>query len=129
MVYGCGVDIEEINRFTRHLDLHEPTPSFITDVFTEREISLNDTSLKEIRFALGFSCKEAMFKAFGKSWTNSPLSWKDIELIFRGETPEHYGIELGGYAKDLFLREELKRIDSQVAYTETYVMFQVVLIK
>ncbi len=129
MVYGCGVDIEEINRFTRHLDLYEPSPSFIADVFTDKEISLNNASHKEIRFALGFSCKEAMFKAFGKSWTNSPISWKDIELIFRGDTAESYQIELGGYAEKLFHQQELKRINSHAEYTDTYVMFQVVLMK
>ena len=129
MIFGCGVDIEEINRFTRHLDLYEPPPSFIADVFTQKEISLNNTLHKEIRFSLGFSCKEAMFKAFGRSWTNSPISWKDIELIFRGDTQGNYDIELGGYAKELFIQQGLQRIDSHAEYTETFVMFQVVLIK
>jgi phosphopantetheine--protein transferase-like protein len=129
MIYGCGVDIEEINRFTKHLNVHEPPPSFIADVFTEKEISLNNTSRKEIKFSLGFSCKEAMFKAFGKSWTNSPISWKDIQLIFRGEEPEDYRIELSGYAKELYIQQELQRIDSHAEYNETFVMFQVVLIK
>lgn len=129
MIYGCGVDIEEIDRFTRHLDRYEPPPSFIADVFTRKEISLNNTLLKEIRFSLGFSCKEAMFKAFGRSWTNSPISWKDIELIFHGDKPENYEIELSGYAKELFIQQKIQRIDPHAEYSEIFVMFQVVLIK
>ncbi len=129
MIYGCGVDIEEIDRFTRHLDRYEPPPSFIADVFTEKEILLNNTSCKEIRFSLGFSCKEAVFKAFGKSWTNSPISWKDIELIFHGDKPENYEIELSGYAKELFIQQKIQRIDPHAEYSEIFVMFQVVLIK
>ena len=129
MVYGCGVDIEEINRFTKHLNIHEPSPSFIDDVFTDKEISINNRLNKEIRFALGFSCKEAVFKAFGRSWTNSPISWKDIELIFSGNTQEKYTIELSGYAKELFIQQGLQRIDSHVEYNGTCVMFQVVMIR
>lgn len=129
MIYGCGVDIEEINRFTKHLHLNEDPPSFISDVFTEKEISINKAFLKELRFPMGFSCKESVFKAFGKSWTNSPISWKDIELIFQGEKPEDYRIELGGYAKELFIQQNLQRIDSYTEYNKTFVMFQVILIK
>jgi phosphopantetheine--protein transferase-like protein len=129
MIYGCGVDIEEINRFTKHLHLNEAPPSFISDVFTEKEISINKAHLKEFRFPLGFSCKESVFKAFGISWTNSPISWKDIELIFQGETPEDYRIELSGYAKELFDQQNLQRIDSYAEYNNTFVMFQVVMIK
>lgn len=129
MVYGCGVDIEEINRFTKHLNGDEPSPSFIDDVFTEKEISQNNRLNKETRFALGFSCKEAVFKAFGRSWTNSPISWKDIELIFPGDAMEDYEILLSGYAKELFIQKGLQRIDSHGAYNETFVMFQVVMIQ
>lgn len=129
MIYGCGVDIEEINRFAKHLKLIEAPPSFISDVFTEKEISINRKILKELRFPLGFSCKESLFKAFGISWTNSPISWKDIELIFQSEKIEDYRIELGGYAKELYTRENLQRIDSNVIYSKPFVMFQIVLIK
>jgi len=34
------------------------------------------TALLREAIALGFSCKEAFFKAFGMSWTNSKISWK-----------------------------------------------------
>jgi phosphopantetheine--protein transferase-like protein len=129
MIYGCGVDIEEIDRFIKHLDLKETPPSLISDVFTEKEISINKEFQKMLRFPLGFSCKESLFKAFGKSWTNSPISWKDIELIFHGDKPEDYSIELSGYAIELFKTLGLNQIDSFIEYTNTYVMFQVVLLK
>ena len=129
MIYGCGVDIEEINRFTKHINLFEAPPSFISDVFSEKEIAINKSYLKELRFPLGFSCKESAFKAFGISWTNSPISWKDIELVFQSNEIKDYRIALNGYAKELFDQENLKRIDSSVAFNETYVMFQIVLIK
>lgn len=128
MVFGCGVDIEEINRFTKHLHQENDFPSFLSDVFTERELEINRNSQQELRFSLGFSCKEAVFKAFGKSWTNSPLTWKDIELIFHGQDLNRYDIQLKGFARELFEKEKIKQIDSYLEFNETYVMFQVIFI-
>jgi phosphopantetheine--protein transferase-like protein len=128
MVCGCGIDVEEINRFTKHLDLENPPPSLIADIFTDEEILINGKSQKELRFPLGFSCKESVFKAFGVSWTNSPISWKNIELIFIEDTLDKYTIRLNGYAEELFQERNIKKIESFMEYNETYVLFQVVLI-
>ncbi|UCG27311.1 MAG: 4'-phosphopantetheinyl transferase superfamily protein [Bacteroidales bacterium] len=129
MVLGCGVDIEEIDRFAKHLDLDKKPPAFIYEVFTDREIKINAAFRKELRFPIGFTCKESVFKAFGISWTNSPISWKDIELIFKGDSLTEFEIRLGGYARELFDKKGIKHIDSYLEYNDTYVMFQVVVLK
>lgn len=129
MVFGCGVDIEEIDRFTKHINQKKDPPSFIYEVFSDREISINNAYRKELRFPIGFTCKESVFKAFGISWTNSPISWKDIELIFKGDGLTDYEIRLGGYAGEIFEKKKITRIDSYLEYNNTYVMFQVIIIK
>jgi phosphopantetheine--protein transferase-like protein len=129
MICGCGVDVEEVSRFTKHLELGNSPPSFISDVYTDAEILANEKSPKELRYPLGFSCKEALFKAFGISWTNSPITWKNIELIFHGDSLDDYSIKLNGYAKEIYEELNIKRMDSCMEYNKTYVLFQVVLIR
>ena len=92
-VIGCGIDIEELNRFTKHISDSKNIRSFANLVFSETEIETNLQLSPEYTFPLGFSCKEAFFKALGVSWTNSKISWKDIELLFLNsyERFEFYG--------------------------------------
>ncbi len=127
-VIGCGIDIEELSRFTKHLSDTTKIPPFAHIVFTETEIESNLKNSPELTFPLGFSCKEAFFKALGISWTNSKISWRDIELLFpdKGNVNE-YSIRLNGYAKELF-DNKCKTIDSSVEYTNTYVIFQIILL-
>jgi phosphopantetheine--protein transferase-like protein len=128
-VTGCGIDIEEITRFKSKIPSRSNNAGFSDLVYTSEEIARNLDITPEITFPLCFSCKEAFFKAFGVSWTNSKIGWKDIELLFQSKEDLHkYSIRLNGYAKELFHEKKCSSIESSLEYTDTYVIFQVVLL-
>jgi phosphopantetheine--protein transferase-like protein len=128
-VLGCGIDIEELDRFKRKIPTRTNINGFAQSVYTPSEITRNLNILPGFTFPLCFSCKEAFFKAFGVSWTNSKISWQDIELLFTDENNLHdYSIRLNGFAKDLYRKKKCHQIDSSLEYTDTYVVFQVVLL-
>ena len=125
-IFGCGVDIEELSRFGKHTEQNEYC--LMKDVCTQREID-NLGSDERLRLALSFSCKEAFFKALGVSWTNSPISWKDIELLFSGPGLDIYKVHLHGYAKELLLRNQASIGETFFDVNDEFAMFQVVLLK
>ena len=90
-VFGCGIDLEELSRFDKYIRNNDY--SLMEDICTEREL-MNVAGDKRARLALSFSCKEAFFKALGVSWTNSNISWKDIELLFSGPGFDSYKVHL-----------------------------------
>ncbi len=129
-IFGCGIDIEEINRFDKHLHSNNLLSPLIRDVFTGQEIKINLSFNKRVCFPLGFSCKEAVFKALGVSWMNSPISWKEIELLFlEKENLMQHSIRLSGYAGKLFSSQNGTKIDSSLEYNDDFIVFQVVLLK
>lgn len=128
-VAGCGIDIEEICRFANKLPSEGSVPGFSEMIYTADEIAFNLSGDPGIRFPLGFSCKEAFFKAFGVSWMNGGISWKDIELLFPDNNDmTSYKVRLNGYAQALF--EEMKCVgfESHLEYNDEFVVFQVVLL-
>jgi phosphopantetheinyl transferase (holo-ACP synthase) len=100
----------------------------IRDICTPRELE-NLCGNKRVRFALSFSCKEAFFKALGMSWTNSNISWKDIELLFNGPGFENYRVELGNYAKEILEKNCARIQEAYFDYNEKFVRFAVILTK
>jgi phosphopantetheine--protein transferase-like protein len=128
-VLGCGIDIEELIRFKKHIPSKTGIPGFLQLVYSDAEINCNLNILPHLTFPIGFSCKEACFKAFGVSWTNSRISWKDIEIIFSNEHDlQEYSIRLSGYALELFDEKKCSKIESYLEYTDEYVIFQVILL-
>jgi phosphopantetheine--protein transferase-like protein len=128
-VLGCGIDIEEPARFGKKIPKPGHTPGFIKLVYTDSEIEHNLKSCPALSFPLGFSCKEAFFKSFGLSWTNSSISWKDIELLFAdADDLQQYEVRLSGYAKELYRMKKCRSFESFLEYNSAYVMFQVVLL-
>ncbi len=125
-VYSCGIDIEEIARFDAFIK--QSDSSLLRDIWTECEVK-NLCGDEKVRLALSFSCKEAFFKAFGVSWTNSVISWKDIELLFNGPGFDSYKVHLHGYAKELLLRNKVGIGEISFDVNDEYVMFEVVLLK
>jgi holo-[acyl-carrier protein] synthase len=73
VIYGIGVDLVYIARFSRNL---ERTPALRQRLFTLRERTLPDRSL-----AARFAAKEALIKALGGS---DGITWQDLEIV-RGE--------------------------------------------
>lgn len=127
-IAGLGIDIEELVRFTRFLPADNKVPGFYLMVFSDKEISFNRNFLPHLTFPLAFSCKEAMFKALGRSWTNSEISWKEIELIFHDKNrPENYSIRLTGQALERSKALKCNTIESSFTYNNEYVIFQVIL--
>jgi phosphopantetheine--protein transferase-like protein len=125
-VLGCGIDIEEFDRFRKYFPLEDEVPDLFRMVFTEEEISCNSEISPHLTFLVAFSCKEAVFKAFGRSWTNSGLDWKEIEIIFNNECDlKDHDIRLGGYAKELFDEMGCTAIQTHVEFNEEFVVSEV----
>jgi len=128
-ILGCGIDIEELTRFEKHLPVQADIPGFFHLVCSDAEINCNLDILPHLTFPIGFSCKEACFKAFGVSWTNSRISWKDIEIFFNNKHDlREYSIRLNGYALELFNERKCGKIESHLEYTDDYVIFQIILL-
>jgi phosphopantetheine--protein transferase-like protein len=128
-ILGCGIDIEELIRFKKHIPAQTDVPGFSQLVYTEAEINCNLSILPHLTFPIAFSCKEACFKAFGVSWTNSRISWKDIEIFFSNENDlQEYSIRLNGYALELFHEKKCGKIESYMEYTDDYIIFQIILL-
>jgi phosphopantetheine--protein transferase-like protein len=125
-VFGCGIDLEELSRFDRYTRNNDY--SLMEDICTEREL-MNISGDKRARLALSFSCKEAFLKALGVSWTNSNVSWKDIELLFDGAELDSCRVHLQGYAKELLLRNRADIGEISFEFNDEFVLFQVVLLK
>jgi len=70
MIVGVGVDIVDLERFSRSLGR---TPKLIERLFTVEERKLEITSL-----AGRFAAKEALIKSFGGS---GAMTWHDMEVV------------------------------------------------
>ncbi len=127
MINGCGIDTEEFFRFNKHLKNFKDSP-FIRLVLSDSEIENFQKYTYQICFPVAFCCKEAYFKAIGSSWMNSPIDWKDIEILF-SDFPKHkkFRIELSGHAR--LLSQQLKISETQFNYEifDDYVTFEVIL--
>jgi phosphopantetheine--protein transferase-like protein len=128
-IIGCGIDIEDLSRFIKHIPEKSELTQFVKLIFTSKEIESHSNFTPGFCIPIGFSCKEAIFKAFGISWTNSPINWKDIEIIFSDKAdPKNYQIQLNKYALQLFHEKEIKRIESSFDMTSDFVTFEAILI-
>lgn len=126
----CGIDIEEISRFKKFVTFPDRVEPFITSVFTSEEIKTSLAFGALLPFAFGFSCKESVFKAFGISWTNSSIKWKEVELLFHEPgNITRYELRLHGYAQQLFKERGYNRYETFAEHTDDFVVFRFLLIK
>jgi phosphopantetheine--protein transferase-like protein len=126
----CGIDIEEISRFRKFVSFPDKVEPFISSVFTADEIKTSLAFGSLLPFAIGFSCKESVFKAFGVSWTNSSIKWQDVELLFHEPgNLKNYELKLSGYALQMFREKEFDRFETFADYNEDFVVFRFLLIK
>ena len=119
---SCGIDLIEFQRFEKYLQQRDPVDPFLKMVFTQEEISRNFALNQHICFPAGFTCKEAVFKAFGQSWTNSPIDWKEIELLFHPGR-QSYSVHFSGYASQLYGRMAINDMACSFESTPDYVLF------
>lgn len=91
MIVGIGVDIVEVGRIERALELYGER--FVRRVFTEQEAAYcRQAARPPERFATRFAAKEAALKALGTGWrkglrlldvqvSNDPLGAPSLTLI------------------------------------------------
>jgi phosphopantetheine--protein transferase-like protein len=127
-VFGCGIDIENISRFEKHLLSENEVSDVFKRVFTPKEIELNLQNPREF-FPLGFSTKESFFKAFGLSWTNSALQWTDFEILFKNPKDfNDFELVLSNHAQELISQNSIKEQDVFLKIHENFVISQVILL-
>lgn len=78
MVLGLGIDIIEIDRIKKSIELYGER--FLNKVFTPEEIRYCSSKFNKFQhFAARFAAKEAVYKALASGW-QAGLRWKDIEI-------------------------------------------------
>lgn len=122
MVYGCGIDIEEIERFNKHYFENGRLSDLIYDLFTSKEIENFSVFGKEA-FLKGFCFKEAFYKAVN----NSDIDFKDIEIIFSDD--QNFEILKSKKVEQLFQTNKIVKLEAEVEISKQYALVRVVLVK
>ncbi|OFX88526.1 MAG: hypothetical protein A2W99_08995 [Bacteroidetes bacterium GWF2_33_16] len=121
MVFSCGIDIEEINRFDKHYFQNGILSNLVFDIFTTREIE-NFSFYGKKAFLKGFCFKEAFYKAIN----SADVGWMDVEIVFKDDT---YNIETSRFLTKILNDFGITKIDVQYTETNEYVSCKVLLIK
>ncbi|WP_214483026.1 holo-ACP synthase [Bacillus sp. SM2101] len=121
MIYGTGIDIQNIGKFKKLLDRSES--KFVTRVFTDREISYSKKKDYNQSLAGRWTAKEAFFKALGTG-IRSIQSLKEVEVINLPNGKPH--IFLYGELKSKFEELNLK-IDVSISHSVDYAISQVII--
>lgn len=122
MIFGCGIDIEETNRFNKHYFDKGILSNLVYDIFTSKEIENFSVFGKEA-FLKGFSFKEAFYKALN----STEIDFKDIEIIFANDSD--FEIFTSKKIKAVFIKEKIIDILADFQINEKYVIFKVLLKK
>ncbi|NOQ24612.1 MAG: 4'-phosphopantetheinyl transferase superfamily protein [Bacteroidales bacterium] len=122
MIYGCGIDIEETERFNKHYFDKGVLSDLVYNLFTSKEIENFSVFGKEA-FLKGFSFKESFYKALN----NTDIDFKDVEIIFTNE--DDFVIFTSKRIKEIFKKEKIIDILANFQLNEKYVVFKVVLKK
>lgn len=120
MIFGCGIDIEEISRFNKHYFNNGKLSDLIYDIFTGKEIE-NFSLFGREAFLKGFCFKEAFYKAFNID----NYDWKDIEIIFSKH--DEFEICFSNHLELLLKNHKIEDIIADYTETNEYVVFKVVL--
>jgi phosphopantetheine--protein transferase-like protein len=122
MIIGCGIDIEEIDRFDKHYFEKGRLSNLVYDLFTSKEIE-NFSIFGKEAFLKGFCFKEAFYKAIN----NNDIGFKDIEIIFTNE--DDFEILKSNKINNIFRKLKITDITASFKVNEQYVIFKVLLIK
>ena len=122
MIFGCGTDIEEKDRFNKHYFDKGKLSDLMYDIFTTREIENFSVFGKEA-FLKGFSFKEAFYKA--ANWNE--IDFKDIEIIF--DDDNHFQIYPSKNLKVWLDFNHIEEIEADFQSSSQYVNFKVILIQ
>lgn len=122
MIFGCGIDIEEPERFNKHYFAEGKLSDLIYDIFSTREIENFSVFGKEA-FLKGFSFKESFYKAIH----DENVGFKDIEIFFNKDGRVH--IKSSALLTDLLKNLKINEIKTEFQETEKYVISKVILIQ
>lgn len=121
MIYGCGIDIEEVDRFNKHYFEKGKLSDLLYDIFTTKEIE-NYSYFGKEAFLKGFCFKEAFYKALN----SNEVDYKDIEVFFSDN--KNFEIVKSDLVKDIFSELIINRIVASLQSNDKYAVFKVVLI-
>jgi holo-[acyl-carrier protein] synthase len=124
MIAGTGIDIVEVGRIKKALDLWGER--FLKRVFTRREIAYARTKkFSHETLAARFSCKESVLKAFGDTRIGAQL--KNIEVVNNSKgKPE---VVLHGEAKKFAKKNRVNNIIVSMSHTSKYAVSNAILWK
>lgn len=122
MIFTCGIDIEEIERFNKHYFDKGKLSDLIYDIFTSKEIE-NFSFFGKEAFLKGFSFKEALYKAIN----NTDFGFKDVEIIF--SDTDKFEIYPSKDLKKWLNEQSITQIKANSQSTNQFVIFRVLLIK
>lgn len=124
-LFGIGTDIENPERFSKHIINEKNVSILLKDIFTAKEISHNLNSEKPyLCFAIGFSFKEAFYKALNNK--QSEFDWKEIEILDDNIIPDKYRIRLLGKLKNIFEDMSID-IDNSLQINKEYIITRIIL--
>jgi len=121
MVFSCGIDIEEKERFNKHYFERGRLSDLIYDIFTTKEIE-NFSIFGKEAFLKGFSFKEAFYKAIN----DIDVGFKDVEIIFEDEN--RFEISFSKSTRIILDRLNISDIKGYFQEEDEYVISKVLLI-
>ncbi len=122
MIIGTGIDIIEVSRIKKALDMWGD--KFLSRVFTKRELSYaSKKRFSHENLAARFACKESVLKAFGD--TRVGIRLKNIEILNDSKgKPE---VILHREAKEFADKNKLDKIIVSMSHTANYAVSNAVL--
>jgi holo-[acyl-carrier protein] synthase len=122
MIIGTGIDIIEVSRIKKALDMWGDR--FLCRVFTEKELSYaNKKKFSHENLAARFACKESVLKAFGD--TRVGIRLKNIEILNDSKgKPE---VILHKEAKIFADKNNLDNIIVSMSHTNNYAVSNAIL--
>ena len=122
MIIGTGIDIIEVSRIKRAMDMWGD--KFLNRVFTKRELSYaNKKKFSHENLAARFACKESVLKAFGDTRVGARL--KNIEILNDSKgKPE---VILHREVKKFADKKNLHKIIVSMSHTNNYAVSNVIL--
>jgi len=128
MIYGVGVDIEDHRRFDKFVNSIKDLEHLLP-IYSKKELQNYSQYNSHLCYALSFSCKESVYKAFGQDWEEGCM-WNDIELIFN-EAPERKKAKVffKGHALKIVRKHGIiEPIQIDYSIDESKVIFQSILL-
>ncbi|NOX16815.1 MAG: holo-[acyl-carrier-protein] synthase [Chlorobi bacterium] len=115
MIFGIGIDIEEISRIKRSVENYGD--AFLNKIYTRTELDYSLSKRNKYQhLAARFAAKEAIAKALQTGW-NKDFRWKDINI--HNEKSGLPIVELSGKLKEFLGNDKALKIS--MSHSENYV--------